>query len=166
MMHACIIYPHSSWQLTLMIESSTLQAPDHCNNACVTTFLIVNAIPPSPCYILSIFCTQLVNAASYNFIELLQVIVANIALNQTWTAMYIMLTALSPEYSPFIVSAVSAVFGFTTGFFIPVEQLGWWYVLVLLPIGMFLTCLLTIQYSVALSSHVYYTILGHCDGLC
>ena len=42
--------------------------------------------------------------------------------------MFIMLVVVSPEYSPKMVSAASAAFGFGAGFFIPMNQLGWWYV--------------------------------------
>ena len=68
------------------------------------------------------------NAASYNLLAFLQIVLANIALNQAWTALYIMLIVAMPVASFNVSSAVASVFSFTSGFYIPVEQLGWWYV--------------------------------------
>ncbi len=68
---------------------------------------------------------QLVNAESYNFLIYLQVVLTNIALNQTWIALLIAMICVIPakafRVSPFIV----AVAGFLSGFFVPVGVLHW-----------------------------------------
>ena len=70
--------------------------------------------------------SQLVNVDSYNFQVFGQVVIVNLALNQTWTALLIALICAFPikafRFSPI----VSSVAGFTSGFFIPINDIPWW----------------------------------------
>jgi len=67
-----------------------------------------------------------VNVDSYNFQVFGQVVIVNLALNQTWTALLIALICAFPikafRFSPI----VSSVAGFTSGFFIPINDIPWW----------------------------------------
>ena len=69
--------------------------------------------------------TQLVNAASYHFLVYLQVVLTNVALNQTWIALLIALICAFPAKAFRLSPIIAAVAGFSSGFFIPVEALHW-----------------------------------------
>ncbi len=68
------------------------------------------------------------NADSYNFKVFVQVVLVNLALNQTWTALLICLICAFPKKAFRISPIIASVAGFTSGFFIPVEDIPWWYV--------------------------------------
>ncbi len=69
---------------------------------------------------------QLVNDDSYNFAVFVQVALVNIALNQTWTALLICLICAFPEKAFRLSPVIASVAGFTSGFFIPIEDIPWW----------------------------------------
>ena len=69
--------------------------------------------------------TQMVSADSYDPLVYFQVILTSIALNQTWIALLISLIFMFPYKAFRISQIVSAVAGFSSGFFIPVGALHW-----------------------------------------
>ena len=72
------------------------------------------------------YSLQLVNSESYDVLVFLQVLVVNVALNQTWIALLIALVCgFPPDVAIRLSPVVSAVAGFTSGFFIPVGVLNW-----------------------------------------
>ena len=70
--------------------------------------------------------TQLINVRAYDALAFLQVVLVNVALSQCWITLLIALICAIPNTAFRVSSGISAVAGFTSGFFIPVEQLGWW----------------------------------------
>lgn len=68
---------------------------------------------------------QLVNAESYQFLVYLQVVLTNVALNQTWIALLIALICAFPAKAFRLSPVIAAVAGFSSGFFIPVGALHW-----------------------------------------
>ena len=86
-------------------------------------------LPPLPYWrkqAITLYSLQLVNSESYDVLVFLQVLVVNVALNQTWIALLIALVCGFPLDVAFRLSpVVSAIAGFTSGFFIPVGVLHW-----------------------------------------
>lgn len=68
---------------------------------------------------------QLVHHESYDVLVYLQVLIVNIALNQTWIALLIALICAFPVKAFRLSPVISAVAGFTSGFFIPIGVLHW-----------------------------------------
>ena len=68
---------------------------------------------------------QLVNAESYQVLVYLQVVLTNVALNQTWIALLIALICAFPAKAFRLSPIIAAVAGFSSGFFIPVGALHW-----------------------------------------
>ena len=74
------------------------------------------------------FFLQVVKYTQYSLIAYIQVLVTNICLNATWTAI---LTALLTTFHGVafrVSSIVASVAGFASGFFIPVKAIHWGYV--------------------------------------
>ena len=65
--------------------------------------------------------------SSYNFTVYLQVLVVNMALNQTWIALLIFVLAGFPTIAFRLSPVISSVAGFTSGFFIPRDSMPPWY---------------------------------------
>ena len=68
---------------------------------------------------------QLINSESYDFLVFIQVLIVNIALNQTWIALLIALICSVPGLAFRLSPIISAVAGFSSGFFIPVGVMHW-----------------------------------------
>ena len=68
---------------------------------------------------------QLVNHGSYDFFILLQVLLVNVALNQTWIALLIALICVCPGIAFRLSPVIAAVAGFSSGFFIPIGVMHW-----------------------------------------
>ena len=71
-------------------------------------------------------CSQLVDRNRWDFLVFVQVAVVNVALNQVWTALLIWLILTFPQKAFRLSPVISAVAGFTSGFFIPVNEIPWW----------------------------------------
>ena len=71
------------------------------------------------------YVLQLVNHESYDLFVYLEVLLVNIALNQTWIALLIALICAFPGIAFRLSPIISAVAGFTSGFFIPIGVLHW-----------------------------------------
>ena len=69
---------------------------------------------------------QLINLNSYDVLVYLRVLLVNIALNQTWIALLIALICVFPESAFRFSQVISAVAGFSSGFFIPTGLLPPW----------------------------------------
>ena len=69
---------------------------------------------------------QLIDIVQWELMEFLQVALVNIALNQVWTALLIWLIITFPHKSFRLSPVLSAVAGFTSGFFIPISHIPWW----------------------------------------
>ena len=69
--------------------------------------------------------SQLVNMQSYSVLVFGQLVVVNMALNQTWTALLIALICSFPDKAIRLSPVISSVAGFTSGFFIPVRNIPW-----------------------------------------
>ena len=67
----------------------------------------------------------MVNADSYDSLVYFQVVLTSIALNHSWIALLISLICMFSRNSFRISPVVSAVGGFSSGFFIPVGALHW-----------------------------------------
>ena len=52
--------------------------------------------------------------------------VVNVALNLTWTALLISLMLALPKTAFRLSSVIASIFGFTSGFFIPINNIPWW----------------------------------------
>lgn len=70
--------------------------------------------------------TQLIDTLHWNLPEFLQVALVNIALNQVWTGLLILLIVTFPRKAFRLSPVLSAVAGFTSGFFIPLSHIPWW----------------------------------------
>ncbi|CAI8009436.1 ABC transporter G family member 8 [Geodia barretti] len=68
-----------------------------------------------------------VDRARWNGIEFLQLALVNLALNQTWTSLLIWLILIFPVKAFRISPVLSALAGFTSGFFIPINKIPLWY---------------------------------------
>lgn len=68
---------------------------------------------------------QLVNHDSYDIWVYLQVVLVNVALNQTWIALLIALICGLPSIAFRLSQVLSATAGFSSGFFIPIGLLHW-----------------------------------------
>ena len=77
--------------------------------------------PPPPAYVL-----QMITTESYSFAAFGQVVVVSLVLNQSMTALTILIICASPDYSVYLSTIVTTVAGFTAGFFIPIDELPWW----------------------------------------
>jgi len=66
-----------------------------------------------------------VNREAYDPLVILQVILVNLCLNFTWTALLIALLVAVPEIAFRLSSAIASIAGFTSGFFIPVNKINW-----------------------------------------
>ena len=64
--------------------------------------------------------------SQWNLEEFLQVVLVNLALNQTWISLLIWLILAFPKKSFRLSPVVAAAAGFTSGFYIPVMQIPWW----------------------------------------
>ena len=69
---------------------------------------------------------QLVEFSHWDAGEYFQIALVNIALNQTWTALLIWLILTFPQKAIRLSPILSAVAGFTSGFFIPINEIPWW----------------------------------------
>lgn len=74
---------------------------------------------------MSLVYMQLVNARSYDALIYFQVLLVNIALNQTWIALLIAIVCTFPTVGLHLALVISGLAGFTCGFFIPVGVLHW-----------------------------------------
>ena len=74
---------------------------------------------------------------SYSLTVYLQVVVVNMALNQTWIALLIFVLAGFPTIAFRLSPVISSVAGFTSGFFVPRDSMPPWYVSVCLSVYMF-----------------------------
>ena len=72
------------------------------------------------------YFSQMVEYSHWDLWVLLEVVVVNVALNQVWTALLIWLILTFPQKAFRISPVLSAVAGFTSGFFIPINQIPWW----------------------------------------
>ena len=105
---------------------------------CTVISLPIQAFQPITC--LSIVCfgcffptslishslLQLIDVLQWDLMEFLQVALVNIALNQVWTALLIWLIVTFPRKSFRLSPVLSAVAGFTSGFFIPISRIPSW----------------------------------------
>ena len=71
------------------------------------------------------FSSQLVAKDAYEPLVYVQVILVNLCLNYTWTALLIALLMVFPTYAFRLSSVIASVAGFTSGFFIPIENINW-----------------------------------------
>ena len=71
---------------------------------------------------------QLVHRSSYHFLSYVQVLLVNVALNQTWIALLIALICAVPTTAFRFSQVISATAGFSSGFLIPVGFIHWGYV--------------------------------------
>ena len=69
---------------------------------------------------------QLIRVESYDLAIFGQVLIVNLALNQTWTALNIALICTWPDQAIHLSTVISSIAGFTAGFFIPIKQIPWW----------------------------------------
>ena len=74
------------------------------------------------------FNLQVVQVSLYSLTVYLQVLVVNMALNQTWIALLIFVFAGFPNIAFRLSPVISSVAGFTSGFFIPRDSMPPWYV--------------------------------------
>ena len=72
--------------------------------------------------------SQMVDYSRWDLLVFLQVVVVNVTLNQVWTALLIWLILTFPQKAFRFSPVLSAVAGFTSGFFIPINQIPWMYV--------------------------------------
>ena len=70
--------------------------------------------------------SQLVDRNRWDFLVFVQVVVVNVALNQVWTALLIWLILTFPQKAFRLSPVLSALAGFTSGFFIPINEIPWW----------------------------------------
>jgi len=75
---------------------------------------------------------QVIQVVSYSLSVYLQVLVVNMALNQTWIALLIFVLSGFPGIAFRLSPVISSVAGFTSGFFIPRESMPPWLVFVCL----------------------------------
>lgn len=68
---------------------------------------------------------QLVNLGSYDILAFVQVLLVNVALNQTWIALLIALICACPGLAFRLSPVIAAVAGFSSGFFIPIGVMHW-----------------------------------------
>lgn len=73
-----------------------------------------------------IYPQQVIHHEFYDGIIFLQLVVVNMALNQTWIAMLIFILCTTPNYAFRLSPIISSIAGFTSGFFIPLNDIGWW----------------------------------------
>ena len=69
---------------------------------------------------------QVVQFTNYNFLVIGQLIVVNLALNQTWVALLAFLIMGFPSLCIRLSPVLAAVFGFASGFFVPISQMPPW----------------------------------------
>ena len=72
------------------------------------------------------FDSQLVKITAWDLNVFLQLIVVNMALNQTWIALLIFILSAAPTLAFRLSPVLSSVAGFTSGFFIARDKTGWW----------------------------------------
>ena len=82
---------------------------------------------------------QVIKVASYSITVYLQVLVVNMALNQTWIALLIFVLAGFPTLAFRLSPVISSVAGFTSGFFIPRDSMPPWYVCVCQSVCLYFT---------------------------
>ena len=86
--------------------------------------------PPTPSPLLlspPLPSPQLVESDLYSFPVFAQVMLVNMALNQTWVAILICVICAFPTMAFRISPVLASVAGFASGFFIPTEQMpNWW----------------------------------------
>jgi len=70
--------------------------------------------------------SQLVDRNRWDYLVFVQVVVVNVALNQVWTALLIWLILTFPQKAFRLSPVLSALAGFTSGFFIPINEIPWW----------------------------------------
>ena len=76
--------------------------------------------------LLNSYLLQLISHESYDPLAFFQVLLVNIALNQTWIALLTALICATPPDIAFRLSPViAAVAGFSSGFFIPIDLMHW-----------------------------------------
>ena len=76
---------------------------------------------------------QVIMVTSYSLEVYLQVLVVNMALNQTWIALLIFVLCAFPSVAFRLSPVITAITGFASGFFIPRDSMPpWWAVTVLL----------------------------------
>ena len=69
---------------------------------------------------------QLVDVLRWNLLDFLQIALVNVALNQTWTALLIWLVVAFPSKAIRLSPIIAAMAGFTSGFFIPINDIPVW----------------------------------------
>ena len=62
----------------------------------------------------------------YNLLVFLQLVLVNLALNQTWIALLLFVITGFPTYAIRLSPVISAVAGFASGFFVPIGQMPPW----------------------------------------
>ena len=68
----------------------------------------------------------MVDKLRWDFLVFVQIVVVNVALNQVWTALLIWLILTFPQKAFRLSPVISALAGFTSGFFIPINEIPWW----------------------------------------
>ena len=71
------------------------------------------------------FILQLISHESYDALAFFQVLLVNIALNQTWIALLTALICATPDIAFRLSPVIAAVAGFSSGFFIPIDLMHW-----------------------------------------
>ena len=91
----------------------------------LTYFLVSSYISLHFTLLLKTFVLQLVNRAAYDPLVFLQVVLVNLCLSFTWTALLIALIVAVPNIAFRLSSLIASVAGFTSGFFIPINNINW-----------------------------------------
>ena len=86
----------------------------------------LSSITTNPAYNSFVSPQQVIHHEYYDLLILLQTVVVNMALNQTWIALLTFVLCTTPSYAFRLSPIISSVAGFTSGFFIPLHDIGWW----------------------------------------
>jgi ABC-type multidrug transport system ATPase subunit len=90
-----------------------------------TRFVTLAFIPVVFCA--GILYLMAIPLTSYSWVTFLELALVNVTLNQTWVALLTLVITAFPSYCIRISPVLAAVFGFASGFFIPVGQMPpWW----------------------------------------
>ena len=69
---------------------------------------------------------QVVNIHRWNFVAFLQIVMVNIALNQTWISLLMLLILTFHKYAVHLFGLLSAAITFSSGFFVPINDMPIW----------------------------------------
>jgi hypothetical protein len=119
---------------TFYTRALEIYAFEHADGSGRATDLVIQPFVRfiSMAFVPVIFCAGvlyflLVDVRRWNLVEFLQIALVNISLNQVWTALLIWLILTFPQKAFRLSPVLSALAGFTSGFFIPIQQIPWWY---------------------------------------